>query len=256
MPPILEAADVVKHFGGLVAVDCVSFAVEAGERVAIIGPNGAGKSTLFNVLNGRLHADAGRVVLEGVDVTGMRAFGVVRRGVGRTMQITSVFGRLTVFENVHMAVLARTRRTRKLLRPASAFGLEETDALLERIGLADRAGQVCGTLSHGDQKRVEVAMMLALRPRLLMLDEPAAGSPATERQRLAELILGLVRAEGLTLLVVEHDLNLVFTVAARILVLHQGRLIADGTPDAVRENVEVQRIYLGEPAPGRGGVRA
>ncbi len=249
MAPLLEATSLVKRFGGLTALDHVAFSVEVGERVAIIGPNGAGKSTLFNVLNGRLHADEGRVTLDGADITRARAFSVVRHGVGRTMQITSVFPALDVRENVQMAVLARTRRTRTVLRPATAFGLAETDALLERVGLTDRAGQICGTLSHGDQKRVEVAMVLALRPRLLMLDEPAAGLPSAERHRLADLIVRLVEAEGLTLLLSEHDLNVVFSVAARIIVLHQGRVIADGSPDAVREDVEVQRIYLGKTSP-------
>jgi branched-chain amino acid transport system ATP-binding protein len=171
------------------------------------------------------------------------------------MQITSVFPGLNVRENVQMAVLARTRRTRALLRPATAFGLAETEALLERVGLAERAGELCGTLSHGDQKRVEMAMVLALRPRLLMLDEPAAGLPSAERHRLADLIVRLVEAEGLTLLLSEHDLNVVFSVAARIIVLHQGRVIADGPPEAVRDDAEVQRIYLGTPRPGRREAR-
>jgi len=249
MGPLLEATSVVKRFGGLTALDHVAFSVEVGERVAIIGPNGAGKSTLFNVLNGRLHADEGRVTLDGADITRAHAFSVVRHGVGRTMQITSVFPALDVRENVQMAVLARTRRTRAVLRPATAFGLAETDALLERVGLGDRAGQLCGTLSHGDQKRVEVAMVLALRPRLLMLDEPAAGLPSAERHRLTDLIVRLVEAEGLTLLLSEHDMSVIFSVAARIIVLHQGRVIADGSTDAVREDVEVQRIYLGKTSP-------
>ncbi len=249
MAPLLQVTDVIKRFGGLVALDRVSLSVETGERVAIIGPNGAGKTTLFNVLNGRLHADEGRVVLDWTDITRARAFRVTRRGVGRTMQITSVFPMLDVRENVQMAVLARTGRTRKVLRPATRFGIAETDALLERVGLEERAGQVCGTLSHGDQKRVEVAMVLALQPRLLMLDEPAAGLAPAERQRLVDLIVRLAVAEGLTLLLTEHDLNVVFTVAERIIVLHQGRLIADGSPEAVRQNTEVQRIYLGKTAP-------
>jgi branched-chain amino acid transport system ATP-binding protein len=242
---VLLVEGLKKSFGGVQAVDDVSFAVAAGEILALIGPNGAGKSTCFNMLNGQLAADAGIVRLEGKDILGLRPRAIWRRGVGRTFQITATFSSLSVRENVQMALYSHARRLRSMLSRFGAAFRPDADALLAKVGMIDQAERICGVLAYGDLKRVELAMALANRPRLLLMDEPTAGMAPRERVALMELAGELARAEKIAVLFTEHDMDVVFSQADRVIVLDRGRLIAGGTPDDVRANPEVRAVYLG-----------
>jgi branched-chain amino acid transport system ATP-binding protein len=245
---VLEVEGVGKAFGGVRAVSEVSFAVRPGEMLALIGPNGAGKSTLFNMLNGQLRPDAGRVRLAGRDITGLAPRQVWRLGVGRTFQITATFGSMTVRENVQTALLSHRRRLSGLWRPAAAQEGEAADALLARLGMADQAERPCGILAYGDLKRVELAVALANAPRLLLMDEPTAGMAPQERVGLMALTATIAREGGIAVLFTEHDMDVVFAHADRVLVLDRGRLIAEGAPAAVRADPKVREVYLGSGA--------
>jgi branched-chain amino acid transport system ATP-binding protein len=245
---VLRVESLVKRFGGLAALGGVDLTVEPGEFRAIIGPNGAGKSTFFNTLTGLLRPDSGRVTFEGLDITGSPPHRVARRGVARTFQITSIFPDLTALENVQVALLAHAQRSWSVWPRASAFGIERARELLALVGLAASATQAAGTLSHGDQKRLELAIALAAEPRLLLLDEPTAGMAAPERLEAIWLVHRIARELGLACVFTEHDMAVVFAVATRITVLHQGRVLAEGTPAEVRARPEVQQVYLGEAA--------
>ena len=244
--PILRVQSLFKRFGGLPALGGVDLAVEAGEFRAIIGPNGAGKSTFFNTLTGLLRPDSGRIAFEGKDITGEPPHRVARRGVARTFQITSIFHDLTALENVQVALLAHTRRSWSMWPRARAFGTERAQELLAQVGLAASTAKPAGTLAHGDQKRLELAIALAGEPRLLLLDEPTAGMAAQERLEAIRLVHRIARELGLSCVFTEHDMVVVFAVATRITVLHQGRVLAEGTPAEVRALPEVQQVYLGE----------
>ena len=246
--PILRVESLVKRFGGLVALGGVDLTVEAGEFHAIIGPNGAGKSTFFNTLTGLLRPNSGRISFEGRDVTGEPAHRLARRGMARTFQITSVFPDLSALENVQVALLAHARRSWSLWSQAHALGAERAQELLARVGLAASAAKPAGTLAHGDQKRLELAIALAGEPRLLFLDEPTAGMAAQERLEAIRLVHRIARELGLSCVFTEHDMAVVFAVATRITVMHQGRVLAEGTPAEVRARPEVQQVYLGETA--------
>ncbi|MCL6640810.1 MAG: ABC transporter ATP-binding protein [Candidatus Rokubacteria bacterium] len=248
MPPeaLLEVRGVRKAFGGVRAVDGVSLTLPRGEIRALIGPNGAGKTTLFNILTGQLAADEGQVLFRGERIDGLPPHAVGRRGVGRTFQITATFATLTVLENVQVARLVRTGRTSTLFRPASGLEREPALALLEQVGLADQARRPAGVLAYGDLKKLELAIALAGDPLLLLLDEPTAGMAPAERGALMALTARIARERDLTVLFTEHDMDVVFATADRIMVLHQGRVIADGTPKEVRADAEVQAVYLGE----------
>lgn len=243
---ILQVSGLVKSYGGVRALAGVSFAVEQGELVAMIGPNGAGKSTCFNVLNGQLAPDAGQISLDGRSLEGLAPRQIWRLGVGRTFQITQTFGSMSVRENVQVALLSRERRLRSLVARVSRFGVEEADALLRRVGMLDQAERPCAVLAYGDLKRVELAMALANRPRLLLMDEPTAGMAQEERGELMALAAGLASAEGLAILFTEHDMEVVFGYATRVLVLHSGELIAAGAPEEVRADARVREVYLGD----------
>ncbi|PYM99210.1 MAG: ABC transporter ATP-binding protein [Candidatus Rokuibacteriota bacterium] len=243
---MLEVRDLVKIFDGFVAVGGVSFDAPRGSIGAIIGPNGAGKTTVFNLITGHLRPDRGRVTLKGRDVTGVAPHDLCRLGVGRSFQRTNIFPRLTVFENVQAAFVSHRGRGWNLLTPVERLYHDETRGLLESIGLADRAGEVAGFLSHGGQKQLELGLALALEPEILLLDEPTAGMSASETREAIRLIERITRERGLTLLFTEHDMEVVFSIAQRITVLHQGRVIADGPPDDVRRDESVRRVYLGE----------
>jgi branched-chain amino acid transport system ATP-binding protein len=243
---VLEVRDLVKVFDGFVAVGGVSLDVPRAGIAAIIGPNGAGKTTLFNLITGHLRPDRGHVKLNGRDVTGIAPHDLCRLGVGRSFQRTNIFPRLTVFENVQAAFLSHRGRGWNLLSPVERLYREETFALLESIGLGDRGGEVAGFLSHGAQKQLELGLALALEPEILLLDEPTAGMSATETREAIRLIERIARERGLTLLFTEHDMEVVFSIAEKITVLHQGRVIADGTPAEVRRDESVRRVYLGE----------
>jgi branched-chain amino acid transport system ATP-binding protein len=242
---VLQVEGLHKAFGGVQAVEDVSFAVSAGELLALIGPNGAGKSTCFNMLNGQLSADNGIARLNGKDILGLSPRAIWRLGVGRTFQITATFASLSVRENVQMALYSHAGRLRSVL---SRFGLAlqgEADALLEQVGMIEQAERTCGVLAYGDLKRVELAMALANQPRLLLMDEPTAGMAPRERVALMELTARLARAQKIAVLFTEHDMDVVFSQADRIIVLDRGRLIAGGLPQEVRANPDVQAVYLG-----------
>ena len=242
---MLEARELTKSFGGFIALSRVSFTVPQGSISAIIGPNGAGKTTLFNVLTGHLAPNEGRVVFKGQDVTGTAPHDLCRLGVGRSFQRTNIFPKLTVFENVQAAFVSHRRRGWNMATPVERLYRAETEEILAAVGLLDRAGEMSVYLSHGGQKQLELGVALALEPELLLLDEPTAGMSVTETRESIALIERLARERNLTLLFTEHDMEVVFGIARRITVLHQGRVIADGEPDEVRRDPDVRRVYLG-----------
>jgi branched-chain amino acid transport system ATP-binding protein len=243
---VLEVREIRKSFDGFQAVAGVSLSVTQGQTAAIIGPNGAGKTTFFNLITGHVSPDAGSVVLEGRDITGVAPHDVCRLGMGRSFQRTNIFPRLTVFQNVQAAYLSHRGRGRNLWSRVEHLYRDETDALLASLGLAAHAGEVSGFLSHGAQKQLELGIALASEPKLLLLDEPTAGMSAGETRETIRLIDRITRERGLTVLFTEHDMEVVFSIAQKITVLHQGRVIAEGTPIEVRADPEVRRVYLGE----------
>jgi branched-chain amino acid transport system ATP-binding protein len=248
---MLRTVSLRKHFGGVQAVGGVDLAVPRGDVRAIIGPNGAGKTTLFNLITGDLAHDSGAIYFDDTDVSGLRPHQLTRRGMGRTFQITSIFRRLTAFENVQTAFLTHHRRHYNVLARAASMYRPETTALLERVGLGEQAAKPSGILAHGDQRRLELAIALASSPRLLLLDEPTAGMAPRERHEIMALVADIARETGLTVVFTEHDMDVVFAVAKRITVMHQGLVLAEGAPAEVRANADVQRVYLGHPEPAR-----
>jgi len=242
---MLQVEGVDKSFGDFMAVYGANLAVGDGELVAVIGPNGAGKTTLFNLISGQLKPNKGRIVFKGEDITGLPPHEITRRGVARSFQIVNIFHRLTVFENVQVAVLSQQGRSRNLLLPAQNLAVEETKRLLESVGLAGKAGSIAGALSHGDQKVLEIAIALGNEPELLILDEPTAGMSPEETAATMELIKELAETRGLTILFCEHDMDVVFSIAESIMVMHQGETLIQGKPEDVRQNKEVQEAYLG-----------
>jgi len=242
---VLAVERLAKSFGGVHAVREVSFRVAAGELLAMIGPNGAGKTTCFNMLNGQLAPDAGSVQLEGREIVGLAPRVVWRRGVGRTFQITATFPSMTVRENVQMGLLSQHRRLAGWWRSAARLYRGEADRLLERVGMAEQADRACSVLAYGDLKRVELAVALANEPKLLLMDEPTAGMAPKERIALMALAAAIARERRIAVLFTEHDMDVVFAHADRIIVLDRGRLIAEGDPGEVRANPEVQKVYLG-----------
>ena len=247
--PLLEVAGLSKAFGGVAAVDGVSFGIAAGEIVALIGPNGAGKSTCFNLVNGQLAPDAGTIHLGGRDVTGGAPRGIARLGVGRTFQVAATFASMTVRENVQLALLAHAGLQRRIDRRAGAAFAAEADALLEQVRMHRFADQGCATLAYGDAKRIELALALANEPRLLLMDEPTAGMSPNSRNRMMQLAADLARSKAVAVLFTEHDMDVVFGHADRVIVLDRGRIIAEGTPEAVRGDARVRAVYLGEDEP-------
>jgi branched-chain amino acid transport system ATP-binding protein len=245
MATILEVHNLYKSFGGVEAVKDVSFELEKGQLLAMIGPNGAGKSTCFNLINGQLRPDNGRIIIMGKEINGRKPRDVWKLGVGRTFQITSTFASMTVLENVQMALLSYHRRTNSLLRKVSQLYVDESLELLERVGIGDQADRPCGVLAYGDLKRVELAVALANKPGLLLMDEPTAGMGPAQRQTLMELTRNIVRTRNIGVLFTEHDMDVVFNHADRIIVLSRGELMAEGTPAEVQKNAEVKEIYLG-----------
>ena len=243
---MLEVRGVRKSFDGFMAVNDATVSVAKGQIAAIIGPNGAGKTTLFNLITGHLRPEAGKVVLEGRDITGLAPHDVCRLGMGRSFQRTNIFPKLTVYQNVQAAFLSHRGRGSNLWSRVDDLYREETEALLASLGLRERAGEVSGFLSHGGQKQLELGIALASEPSLLLLDEPTAGMSVTETRETIRLVERIARERGLTLLFTEHDMEVVFSIAQKITVLHQGRVIADGAPADVRADAEVRRVYLGE----------
>jgi branched-chain amino acid transport system ATP-binding protein len=242
---VLAVNELSKAYGGVQAVSKVSFTVAAGELLAMIGPNGAGKTTCFNMLNGQVRPDAGRVEFEGRSLVGRSPRDIWRLGVGRTFQITATFGSMSVRENVQMALLSHYKALWSLTTLAPRCHAEEADALLARTGMLAQADRPCAVLAYGDLKRVELAVALANRPRLLLMDEPTAGMAPQERGELMQLAAELARSQGIAVLFTEHDMDVVFTHADRVIVLSGGELIAEGRPEAVRADSRVREVYLG-----------
>ena len=245
MAKVLEVHELAKSFGGVQAVKNLSFNLAEGQLLAMIGPNGAGKSTCFNLINGQLRPDYGRVVIMGKKINGYKPRQVWKLGVGRTFQITSTFASMTVLENIKMAVLSYHRQTKSLFGKVRRLYSDESMEMLKQVGIEDQHDRACGVLAYGDLKRVELAVALANQPKLLLMDEPTAGMGPAERQSLMELTSNIVRNQNIGVLFTEHDMEVVFTHADRIIVLNRGELVAEGTPQAVRSNPQVQEIYLG-----------
>ena len=242
---MLEISAISKSFGGFRAVSGVSLTVDTRQIAAVIGPNGAGKSTLFNLITGHLQPDSGAVRLDGRNITGAPPHRICRMGIGRSFQRTNIFPRLTVFENLQAAFLVHYGRGRNFWSRADGLYRDETTALLASIGLTDQQNTIAGTLSYGNQKQLELGLALASEPAALLLDEPTAGMSATETHQAIRLLERIAAERGLTLLFTEHDMEVVFSIAQKIAVLHQGRIIAEGRPEEVRGDSEVRRVYLG-----------
>ncbi len=247
---LLEVVSVGKRFGSLVALHDISLRVEPGELRAIIGPNGAGKTTLFNLVSGFFRPTSGSVVFDGRDITTLPAHERVRLGIARTFQITEIFPELTVFENVRISMeVAAGYRLRAWIGADESLRVRNGVAeMLSLTGLAEKAGRLVGELSHGDQRAAEIAMALALRPRLLLLDEPTAGMGEQETYEITQLVRRLHRDSKYTIVLIEHDMRVIFHLADRITVLDQGRLLAEGTPQEIAANEAVQSAYLGKAA--------
>jgi len=245
-PRLLAVEGLQKSYGGVHAVRGVSFSLEAGEMLALIGPNGAGKSTCFNMLNGQIRPDAGSVRLSGRPITGLRPRAVWRLGVGRTFQITATFASMSVRENVQVALISHHGGLWSFRRFAGDAHRAEAEALLALVGMADAAGRPCAELAYGDLKRLELAVALANSPKLLLMDEPTAGMAPQERIALMRLTAGIARDKRIGVLFTEHDMDVVFEHADRVMVLNRGELIAHGTPAEVRRDARVKAVYLGE----------
>lgn len=242
---LLEIRGLSKSYGGVKAVDNVSFDLQAGEFLALLGPNGAGKSTCFNMVNGQVRADAGSIRFEGREMAHLRPRQIWRLGVGRTFQVAATFGSMTVIENVQMAILSRERRIFSFWRDASAFHRDEALALLARVGMEAQSDRPCGQLAYGDVKRVELAIALANRPKLLLMDEPTAGMAPAERNDLMGLTKSLVKEQSIGVLFTEHSMDVVFRYADRMIVLARGHVIAEGDGASIRANPKAQEVYFG-----------
>ena len=242
---MLRIEGIDKSFDEFMAVNGAGLNVGKGELVAVIGPNGAGKTTLFNLITGQLKPDKGKITFMEEDITNLPPYQICKKGIARSFQIVNIFHRLSVFGNVQVAVLSQQRRSNRLFRPAKSMGVEETNSILESVGLLDKALNVAGSLSHGDQRILELAIALGNEPMLLILDEPTAGMSPEETIATMDLIKRLAERRGLTILFCEHDMDVVFGIAQSIMVMHQGRTLIQGSPEEVRENEEVVNAYLG-----------
>jgi branched-chain amino acid transport system ATP-binding protein len=245
---VLSVRHLSRKFGGNLAVDDLGFDVAAGELLALIGPNGAGKTTTFNMIGGQLSADSGSVKLADTELLGKSPYGIAQCGVGRTFQIAATFSSLTVLENVQMAILSRRSRIFRFWSSASQQYQDEANDLLQQVGMQDQAARPCSELAYGDVKRVELAMSLAGAPRLLLMDEPTAGMAPAERHALLALVKELVARRNMAVLFTEHSMDVVFAYADRIVVMARGRLIAEGSPDDVRQHPTAQEVYFGSGA--------
>ena len=243
--PILEVKGVSRYFGKFQALNDISVAFMPGELTAIIGPNGAGKSTFFNLISGGVPPSQGQVLFEGRDITGLAPHAFARIGIAKSFQITNVFKQLSAHENVRVALQMRSSRF-QILRPRSAYSdlIDRADALVERVGLAPSRNKLAGDLAHGQQRSLEVAMALACEPKLLLMDEPTAGMSPQESAVMMDLIAQLSTER--TVILVEHKMKLVMGLCRRLIVLHHGELLAEGTPDDIRSNADVKRVYLGQ----------
>ncbi|MFT4267178.1 MAG: ABC transporter ATP-binding protein [Xenophilus sp.] len=242
---LLKVTHLGKSFGGVKAVDGISFTLAKGELLALIGPNGAGKSTTFNMVNGQLRASQGSITLDGTELIGKQPREIWRLGVGRTFQIAETFASLTVVENVQMALLSHERKLFSMWRRAAEHKRDEALALLDQVGMKAQADRPCSVLAYGDIKRVELAIAMANDPKLLLMDEPTAGMAPRERNALMALTKQLVIDRGMAVLFTEHSMDVVFAYADRMIVLARGRLIAEGKPLEIRDHPKVQEVYFG-----------
>jgi len=242
----LKVMRLSKSFGKLLAVNDVNIEIEEGEQVAIIGPNGAGKTTLFNLLSGYLSPDSGEILFKGKGLTKLSADRIVREGIGRSFQIVNIYPEKTVFESIQMTLLASRRKSYNLFLPAKKMYREDVDKILEKVGLLELAHIPGALLSHGDKKRLEIGMILASEVNLILLDEPTAGMAPEEKLSTMALINELANKEKLTLLFTEHDMSVVFSSAKRVAVMVSGMIIADGSPEEIKEDPQVRKVYLGE----------
>ena len=245
---LLKTQEISKAFGKLIAVNRVTLDIRQGDIHAIIGPNGAGKSTYFNLVTGYHRATSGRVLYKERDITRLPAYRRCVQGITRSFQITSIYPKLTVYESVLMALVCHRGVSLNFLSPATGFFREEVWRILEEVGLAEQARAQGDSISHGDKKRLELAITLGTEPELLLLDEPTCGMSPEETESTMSLVRKLCKDRNITILFTEHDMAVVFGIATRLSVLHQGRLIADGTPEQVRASEEVQKVYLGGAA--------
>jgi branched-chain amino acid transport system ATP-binding protein len=243
---ILKIENLKKSFGGIKAANNVNLEIEAGELSSIIGPNGAGKTTLFNLVTGYLPKDEGRVIFKEKDITHLSPPQICRNGIGRAFQVSSIFPRFTVFDNVQIAIMMHKGKALDFFSSASGKFREETFEILEEVGLPDQANLLSKSLSHGNQKRLDIAIALASEPELLMLDEPTSGMNPKESFKIMNLVAGIGKMRRMTVVFIEHDMDIVFSVSDRIRVLHMGQLFAEGKPEEIRANREVKQIYLGE----------
>jgi len=246
--PSLETHDLTVRFGGHVAVDAVSCAFRPGELTAIVGPNGAGKTTYFNLISGQIAASAGRVLLQGQDITRLSVAARTARGMGRAFQLTNLFPRLTVLENIRLVIQSRAGRGFRLWSTAASHRdlTDAAEAVLERVRLTHLARQTVAALPHGDQRKVEVAVLIAMQPRIFMFDEPTAGMSLDEAPVILDLIADIKRDPAVTVLLVEHKMDVIRSLSDRIVVLHNGALVADGPPAEVMASAVVQEAYLGK----------
>lgn len=242
---MLRVDQVFKSFDNFMAVKGASLHVRPREIVAVIGPNGAGKTTLFNLITGQLKPDQGRIYFKNEDITSFPPYQICRRGITRSFQIVNIFPRLSVLQNVQVAILSHQRRSYNFWQRANQLAMPETRKILQIVGLLNKEQELAGSLSHGDQKILEIAIALGNEPQLLILDEPTAGMSPEETYETVELIKRLAKERGLTILFCEHDMEIVFSIAHRIMVMAQGQTIIQGTPEEVRSNKEVQAAYLG-----------
>ena len=245
MSAVLEVRNLSKSFGGLHAANNVNFEVNQGEILAMIGPNGAGKSTTFNMLMGQLRPTSGEILFKGESLVGKATREIWRKGIGRTFQITGTYSSMTVVENVQMALMSHHKRVFSIWPYAHKIYKAEALELLVLVGLIDQAERHCAILAYGDLKRLELAIALCHKPKLLLMDEPTAGMAPTEREKLMQLTADIVKDRNISVLFTEHDMDVVFTHAHRIMVLNRGELIAQGSVDEIRNNAKVQEVYLG-----------
>ena len=245
---LLETQKLRKYFGEVHAVDDVDFAVDPGEVVSLIGSNGAGKTTLVNVISGLLAADAGRIHFQGSDVTSLSVHGRIRAGIARSFQIVNLFDHLTTFDNVALSIFSREGKTRRLFSLADADQAvrQETLDILNQFGLEPKRNVLAGLLAQGERKLLDVAVAYALRPRLLFLDEPTSGVSTREKAPIMNVVSGVVRSEKLTAVIIEHDMDVVFAYSDRIVAMHQGVILAQGTPQEIRGNQQVAMTLIGE----------
>jgi branched-chain amino acid transport system ATP-binding protein len=243
---ILKTVDLHKHFGSLVAVDHVGLEIDEGQMQAIIGPNGAGKTTLLDLITNRTRPTSGKVYFKDKDITYMQPYDIVKLGIAKCFQISKLFSQLTVYENIQIACISKAGKVYNIFAPGSNILHDEVTRIIDSIGLNDMADIAAGHLSYGDQRRLEIGITLALQPTLLLLDEPTAGVSRAEGDEVMKLIKRLTAERALTIVFIEHDMNVVFNYAEKITVMYHGAVIASDTPDAIKNNQEVRNCYLGE----------